>query len=213
MSRTLTPADARIAALEDRQRLLEDSIRQLTQRLARAGDPRNPRLAITVTITEGEGEEAEEVYPTRAEGCNTYWIRFVDSSHAETEPADATITDAPRTSAQPTVLATNIQPDPFVPLGTRLTVFWDNGRWWFDYSDRLFRGRLTEALSAGSSASVQPQQDDGAGGYEDAPGASVTVWDDGSTSMTGAANDIALVHWDRDSQKYWFVQKECHTPE
>lgn len=198
--------------LYDRVRQLEELLRaqgvrisQLQARLSRQGDPRNPRLAITVPITVAE----VDVYPTRAEGFNTYWIRFVDASHTETTPEAATIAKDERSSGDPVTLATNIHPDPFVPQGTLLKVWWDNKRWWFEYSDRIFRARLTSTLTAGGSVPCQPQQDDGAGGYEDAPGDPVDVHDNLSTSMTGVVNDIAGVVWDRDSQKYWFVQKQC----
>lgn len=201
MTRSLMPTDARLASLEERLRAQELVIQQLTQRLARGGEARNPRLAITVALSSS--------YPTRAQAYNTYWIRFVDSSHSETTPEAAALTNAERSSGDPVTLATNIHPDPYVPEGTLLKVFWDNNRWWFEYSDRIIRVRLTSTLSAGGSVPCQWQIDDGAGGYEDAPGDPIDVYDDISTSMTGVEDDIAGAVWDRDSQKYWFVQKEC----
>lgn len=201
MSRSLIPADERIAALENQVRGLNDVIRQLNQKLARGGDPRNPRLARTVAFSSS--------YPTRQQGYNVYWIRFCDVTHDATVPAIKVLDVTERSSGDPVTLACNIQPDPYVPEDSLVAVFWDNGKWWFDYTTPMFRGRLTETLTAGGSADVQPQQDDGAGGYEDAPGDPVTVYDDVSTSMTGVSGDICLVHWDRNSQKYWFVQKEC----
>lgn len=201
MTRSLMPVDSRLAALEERVRAQDAVIRQLIQSPARLGDARNPRLAITVALSES--------YPTRAQAYNTYWVRFVDSSHEETTPEAAELDNAERSSGDPTVLATNIHPDPYVPEGTLLKLFWDNNRWWFEYSDRIIRVRLTSTLSAGGSVPCQWQIDDGAGGYEDAPGDPIDVYDDISTSMTGVSGDIAGAHWDRDSQKYWFVQKEC----
>lgn len=195
------PTDSRLARLEEQVRAQEAVIRQLIQRPARTGDARNPRLAITVALS--------EAYPTRAMAYNTYYIRFVDTSHEETTPEAAELTNDERSTGDPTVLATNIHPDPFVPEGTLLKVFWDNNRWWFEYSDRIIRVRLTSSLSAGGSVPCQWQIDDGAGGYEDAPGDPITVYDHISTSMTGVTDDIGGAHWDRDSQKYWFVQKEC----
>ncbi|MGE3666634.1 MAG: hypothetical protein AB7G51_08425 [Steroidobacteraceae bacterium] len=202
--------------LYDRLRQLDELVRaqgvqisQLQARLSRQGDPRNPRLAITVALSES--------YPTRAHAYNTYWIRFVDTKHDQkaSEPyspdneGDWDLTNQERSSGDPTVLATNIHPDPYVPEGTLLKVWWDNNRWWFEYSDRVIRVRLLSTLSAGGSVPCQWQVDDGAGGYEDAPGDPIDVYDDLSTSMTGVVNDIAGAWWDRDSQKYWFLQKKC----
>ncbi len=187
------PVDSRLAALEETVRSQAAEIRQLTQRLARAGEPRNPRLARTTSLG---------TYPTRADARNCWEICFVDATYTAEAGVQA-LDIADRQLTSPYAVAHNIHNDPFVPDGTLLAVWWDNNRWWFDYEDEIQRGTLQGELTAGGSVSVKVQV---AG--SDTPGGAVTATDKLGV-MTGVSGEKCYIKWQREHAEYWILQKEC----
>lgn len=190
---SLEPINSRVARLEELVRSHEALIRQLHARLARGGDPRNPRLARTTSIG---------TYPTRADAHNAWEIVFVDSTWEEDAGVQALDTTNRRANS-PWPVAHNIYNDPFIPQGTLIQVWRDNNRWWFEYEDEIQNGVLQGTLEPGGSVSVKALLNGAT-----VPGGAVQVYDRLGV-MTGITNDKCYFKWQREHAQYWMIQKEC----
>ena len=117
----------RITALERELAAVRRELAALAARPARMGAVRSPRLAETAA------DPSSGLYPAKATNPNTYWIKFVDASYVlAAGDRGETVTQR---QAVPLTLAHNLLDGEgsYVPRGQLIAVFFDNGRWWFEF--------------------------------------------------------------------------------
>ena len=151
------PSDSqrRIARLERDLAALKRELAAVQVRDPRLGRVRSPRLAETAA------DPSSGLYPAKATHPNTYWIRFVDATY-NLSAGDRGETVVHR-QALPLTLAHNLLDGDgsYVPQGQLIAVFWDNGRWWFEF---CCAGVSSSSSSGSSSASSASSASSGSGG-------------------------------------------------
>lgn len=132
-----------------------------TDREPLLGQRRNPRIAVTCKFDTGTA------YPLAKDIPNTYWIKFLDSTFTEAQGNEAR-TDHKRfadaTDAPTVAQVIDGENGTYLALGTVVSVFRDNGRWWIERFDGIRRFELKQALTAtvGANATAYYLDDDGA---------------------------------------------------
>lgn len=120
-----------------------------------------PRLAVTA-LDPDQGDYPDSI-------ANTYWIKFLDGDFDDMDDGNRLLTVAER-QQEARAVCHNIVPGVYIPLGTRISVWRQNERFWTQYA-------------AGGLQLVEIEPGGSSGAAGSAPSDGTPIWPDATLNM------------------------------